>query len=104
MPQHVVQRGNDRQPCFFTEIDYVRYINDRYHRTGTLWEGRYKACLIDTDSYLLRCYRYIGNPGQSALSQFQNFPTPYADTFLQTMHGIQRTIDRTSPRRCLHAP
>ena len=66
--------------------------------------GRYKACLIDTDSYLLRCYRYIGNPGQSALSQFQNFPTPYADTFLQTMHGIQRTIDRTSPRRCLHAP
>jgi len=42
MPQHVVQRGNDRQPCFFTEIDYVRYINDRYHRTGTLWEGATK--------------------------------------------------------------
>ena len=47
---------------------------------------------------------HFRNPGQSALSQFQNFPTPYADTFLQTMHGIQRTIDRTSPRRCLHAP
>jgi putative transposase len=38
---------------------YVRYVNDRYHRTGTLWEGRYKACLVDTESYLLRCYRYI---------------------------------------------
>ena len=38
---------------------YVRYVNDRYHRTGTLWEGRYKACLVDKDSYLLNCYRYI---------------------------------------------
>lgn len=110
IPQHVIQRGNDRQPCFFSDIDYVRYldelreislrvgcavhayvlmtnhvhllmtptstgqianvmqalgrryvryINDRCHRTGTLWEGRYKACLVDNDDYLLRCYRYI---------------------------------------------
>ncbi|MDG2537740.1 transposase [Dyella jiangningensis] len=36
---------------------YVRYINDRYRRTGTLWEGRYKSCLVD--GYRLRCYRYI---------------------------------------------
>ncbi len=110
MPQHVVQRGNDRQPCFFNEDDYahyltglneacqkescavhayvlmtnhfhllltpmqagcvgrtmqslgrryVRYVNDRYRRTGTLWEGRFKSSLIDTDSYLLQCHRYI---------------------------------------------
>lgn len=110
IPQHIVQRGNDRQPCFFTEQDYqrylmdlreicsregcqihayvlmtnhvhllatpslpgqiarimqslgrryVRYINDQYRRSGTLWEGRYKSCLVDSDSYLLRCYRYI---------------------------------------------
>ena len=32
---------------------YVRYINDRYFRTGTLWEGRYKACLVGDDDYLL---------------------------------------------------
>ena len=38
---------------------YVRHINSKYHRTGTLWEGRYKACLVDADSYLLACYRYI---------------------------------------------
>ena len=38
---------------------YVRYVNDRYHRTGTLWEGRYKACPVDRESYLLHCYRYI---------------------------------------------
>jgi len=110
IPQHIVQRGNDRRPCFFTDIDriryldelreitlregcaihayvlmtnhvhllatpaqagqiahvmqalgrrYVRHVNDRYHRTDTLWEGRYKACLVDSASYLLRCYRYI---------------------------------------------
>lgn len=38
---------------------YVRYVNDRYHRTGTLWEGRYKSCLVDKDTYLLHCHRYI---------------------------------------------
>jgi putative transposase len=110
IPQHVVQRGNDRQPCFFNDIDrvrylqelreialrehcsvhayvlmtnhvhllitptasgqiarlmqslgrrYVRYVNDRYHRTGTLWEGRYKSSLVDRETYLLHCYRYI---------------------------------------------
>jgi putative transposase len=110
IPQHVVQRGNDRQPCFFTDVDrvrylqelreialregcqvhayvlmtnhvhllmtpvahgqvarvmqslgrrYVRYINDRYRRTGTLWEGRYKSSLVDRETYLLHCYRYI---------------------------------------------
>jgi len=38
---------------------YVRYINDRYRRTGTLWEGRFKACPVQSDDHLLRCYRYI---------------------------------------------
>ena len=108
--QHVIQRGNDRQACFFREIDYVRYMQDlreaackfdcRIHayvlmtnhvhllvtpnaagavarmmqavgrryvryvnasicRTGTLWEGRYKASLVDSERYVLTCYRYI---------------------------------------------
>ena len=38
---------------------YVQYFNHSYHRTGTLWEGRYKATLIDTERYLLTCMRYI---------------------------------------------
>ena len=38
---------------------YVRYFNDRYRRTGTLWQGRYRARLIDSDQYLFTCYRYI---------------------------------------------
>ncbi len=110
IPQHVIQRGNNREPCFYTEKDYwrylhdlkeaatrnqaaihayvlmtnhvhilvtpgqsysithmmqdlgrkyVRYINHTYQRTGTLWEGRYKANLIDSEAYLLTCMRYI---------------------------------------------
>jgi putative transposase len=110
IPQHVVQRGNNRKPCFFADADYrrylddltaaaskyqcqihayvlmtnhvhllvtplvecgisklmqalgpryVRYVNKRYKRSGTLWEGRYKSSLIDSDRYLLICMRYI---------------------------------------------
>lgn len=38
---------------------YVQYFNTRYHRTGTLWEGRFRSSLVDSESYILRCYRYI---------------------------------------------
>lgn len=38
---------------------YVQYFNTTYRRTGTLWEGRYKATIIDTESYLLTCCRYV---------------------------------------------
>jgi len=38
---------------------YVRYFNDTYQRTGTLWEGRYKSCLVQAEDYLLHLYRYI---------------------------------------------
>lgn len=38
---------------------YVPYFNYNYRRTGTLWEGRYKASLIDTEHYLFRCMCYI---------------------------------------------
>jgi putative transposase len=38
---------------------YVQYFNHFNDRTGTLWEGRYKATLVDSEAYLLTCYRYI---------------------------------------------
>lgn len=38
---------------------YVRRFNDKYQRTGTLWEGRHKATLVQTERYLFTCYRYI---------------------------------------------
>jgi len=110
IPAHVVQRGNNRDACFFSDDDYlfyldvlaeglrryhvklhayclmtnhvhllmtpedelgisrvmqhigrryVQYINLTYKRSGTLWEGRHKASLVDADNYLLKCYRYI---------------------------------------------
>lgn len=110
MPVHVVQRGNNRQACFFQAADYavylkklkecadkfnvrihcfvlmtnhvhlllqasdyegisyvmqslgryyVRYINTTYNRTGTLWEGRFKSSLVNSDEYLLQVYQYI---------------------------------------------
>jgi putative transposase len=38
---------------------YVRYVDSVYRRTGTLWEGRYRAAPIDSEAYLLGCCRYI---------------------------------------------
>lgn len=38
---------------------YVRHVNAAYGRSGTLWEGRYHATLIDPDAYLFDCMRYI---------------------------------------------
>ncbi|QFY43911.1 transposase [Candidatus Methylospira mobilis] len=38
---------------------YVRYVNKTYQRHGALWEGRYKCSVIESQSYLLSCMRYI---------------------------------------------
>jgi putative transposase len=47
---------------------YAAYINKKYERTGTLWEGRHFASAIDSERYLLACYRYIEmNPVRAAM-------------------------------------
>ena len=38
---------------------YVQYINRTYRRSGTLWEGRFRSCLTQQETYLLACQRYI---------------------------------------------
>jgi putative transposase len=38
---------------------YVQYFNRRHRRSGTLWEGRYRSCLVDSAQYVLACHRYI---------------------------------------------
>jgi putative transposase len=54
---------------------YVQYFNYSYQRTGTLWEGRYKSILIDSDRYALTCYRYIElNPVRAGMV---NSPADY---------------------------
>ena len=69
---HVLLTPNAGQalPGFMQSVGrrYVRYINHTYRRTGTLWEGRYKSALIDSERYLLTCYRYIElNPVRAAM-------------------------------------
>ena len=109
-PQHIIQRGNNRQVIFRSEGDdqffrdclveaagrfglaihayvwmtnhihllatptyedsisktfqsagrkYVQYFNFTYKRSGPLWEGRYRATVVDTENYLLKLMRYI---------------------------------------------
>jgi putative transposase len=49
---------------------YVRHFNDRWGRSGTLWEGRFKSCLVQDREYLLQCYRYIElNPVRAGMVQ-----------------------------------
>ncbi len=38
---------------------YARYFNAGRKRTGTIWEGRFKSCLVDSDNYLFALYKYI---------------------------------------------
>src|SRR5690606_23878016 len=48
---------------------HVGAFNARYGRTRTLWEGRFKSALVDSDTYLLTCYRYLElNPVRAGMA------------------------------------
>lgn len=50
---------------------YVRYFNCTYRRSGTLWEGRFKSCIVQSADYLLKCYRYIElNPIRAGMVKY----------------------------------
>ena len=51
--------GNVSKMMQYVGRYYVRDFNQQYRRSGTLWEGRFKSCLIDSDQYFLTCQRYI---------------------------------------------
>jgi putative transposase len=47
---------------------YVPYFNRKYERSGTLWQGRYRATVVDAERYLMTCCRYIEtNPVRGGL-------------------------------------
>jgi putative transposase len=127
VPVHIVQRGNNRQQCFYEEQDrsfylfhlarllrpvgcvlhayclmtnhvhllvtslhkegcarlmkhlgqlHTQYVNRNYGRSGTLWEGRFRSCVVQAEDYLLACYRYIeSNPVRAGVS---THPSDYA--------------------------
>ncbi len=63
-------------------------INQTYQRTGALWEGRYKAALIELDSYLLVCSRYIDlNPVRA--EGVVKRPEDYAWSSYGPMHRVK---------------
>lgn len=71
MPNHfhliIKQIGDKDIPDFMKCImtSYSMYFNRKYKRTGTLFQGRYKAILIKDDNYLLHLSRYIHlNPNE----------------------------------------
>jgi len=159
LPQHVIQRGNNREPIFRVDNDYrqfvemlslaadqhdcqihayvlmtnhvhllatplneegigkmmqslgrryVQYFNLRNARTGTLWEGRYRATLVDTERYLFACMRYIELnpvragmvklPGEFRWSSFRCNAYGSLDT-LVTHHAQYLSLGASSPAR-----
>jgi putative transposase len=49
---------------------HTQYVNRTYQRSGTLWEGRFSSSLVQSESYLLNCYRYVElNPVEAGLCQ-----------------------------------
>lgn len=55
---------------------YVRWFNDRHHRSGTLWEGRYRSTVIEPGAWLLIASRYIElNPVRAGhVASAENYP------------------------------
>jgi len=160
VPQHVIQRGNNREPCFYSTADYqrylddlgealqrhccqlhgyvlmtnhvhllvtptepygipdlmqatgrkyVQYINRTYRRSGTLWEGRYKASVVDSDAWLLTCMRYIemnpvragmvSHPGEYTWSSYAANAHGSTNPLLEP-HAVYRALGKdTSVRR-----
>lgn len=68
---------------------YVRYFNDRHLRSGTLWEGRFRAALVQTDRYLLACLRYVEN--NPVRAQLVGRPADYA--WSSHRHHIGLAVD-----------
>lgn len=83
---------------------YVRYFNDAYQRTGTLWDGRYRSTVIEAERYLLLCMAYIDlNPvraglvaqvGQYPWSSFGHYAGQQVDKLI-TVHPLVWALGNT---------
>jgi putative transposase len=162
IPWHIIQRGNNRQACFYVAADnrrylqypgrqagkfgclihawclmtnpvhlpvtperadsagllmkhpgqrYVQCINRTWRRSGTLWEGRFRSCLAQKETYLLACYRQIElNPVRAGRVEH---PAGYAwssnrangqgtNNALLDPHPLYRAPGQTRAARCRH--
>lgn len=88
---------------------YVRYFNDRYERSGTLFEGRYRSVLVDQETYWITCMRYIelnpvraglvDHPAQYRWSSYRAHATGIPDRLLAE-HAVYRGLGHSPPERC----
>jgi putative transposase len=86
----------------------VQYVNRTYKRTGTLWDSRYKSSLIQAETYLLVCQRYIElNPVRAAMvedpahyrwTSYRANGLGEQDTLL-TPHPLYLALGQTARRR-----
>jgi putative transposase len=73
---------------------YAQYFNQTYRRSGALWEGRYKSALVDTDRYLLTCYRYIElNPVRAGVARRPE-DYPYSSYHANALGKADRLVTR----------
>jgi putative transposase len=87
---------------------YVWHFNQRYGRTGSLWEGRYHATVIDSERYLFACFRYIelnpvragivADPGAYRWSSHRHNAHGEPDS-LVTPHPLYQALDRSPINR-----
>jgi putative transposase len=69
---HLLLTPGEPEACALIMRDlgrrYVQYFNRQHARTGTLWEGRFRACIAESSQYVLACYRYIeSNPVRAGM-------------------------------------
>ena len=86
---------------------YAQYFNKAYKRTGTLWEGRHKSSLVQSDRYLLTCMRYIelnpvaarmvDKPEQYRWSSYLS--NAWGESGIVTRHDEYLKLDRDEERR-----
>lgn len=87
---------------------YVRVFNTVHERTGTLWEGRFKSSLVDSETYLLTCHRYIelnpvraglaAHPADYSWSSHAHHATGKPDGII-TQHELYLALGRDSAER-----
>jgi putative transposase len=157
---HIIQRGINREACFFSETDFrvylsllrelaprydcavhayvlmtnhvhllvtpakadsaslvmkhlgqqfVQYVNRSKDRTGSLWEGRFRSSIVDSDRYLLRCHQYVEmNPVRAGMvSRPGDYPWSShrtnacgAPSDLISMHPQLERMGATADERC----
>ena len=88
---------------------YVRYFNAKHQRTGTIWEGRFKSCLVDSDYYLFTLHKYIEmNPVKAGMvkdiadyqwSSYRHNALGQADSLI-TEHKLYKDLGANAEQRC----